>query len=90
MLHKIYRKVIMFPLISFIVIIVLALTIWDEMVKSHKDAIRENLALSGKITIQKLDLILQHNIESLEHLKMRIEFADGNNFHYWKNDAQLN
>jgi len=83
------KKGIMIPTISFVVLLILTLTIWNELRTSHKQQIKENLIHIGKSTSHKFQSILNKDIVGLENLKMRLEFTNGNHFQYWERDAQL-
>jgi len=79
----------MIPTVSFILLLSLTVTIWNELRTSHKQQIKENLIHTGKSTSQKFQSILNDDIEGLENLKMRLEFTNGQHFQYWEKDAQL-
>ncbi|WP_142783627.1 hypothetical protein [Changchengzhania lutea] len=89
MIYRIYKKEIVLPVLSVILILILTGAIWNKLVKSHKDWVRENLAQTGKLASQEFNLVLKQSIESIENLKTRLEYTDGKNFKYWKDDAQL-
>ncbi|MFI0430904.1 response regulator [Mariniflexile sp. HMF6888] len=89
MFYKISKKEVTLPVISFVLITVLILAIWNELIKSHKQAIHRNLAHTGKSVSREFSLIFEQDIESIENLKMRLEYTDGKNFQYWQEDAQL-
>ncbi len=79
----------MIPTVAFVLLLILTLTIWNELRTSHKQQIKENLVQTGKSTSHKFQSILNHDIEGLENLKMRLEFTDGNHFQFWERDARL-
>jgi len=79
----------MIPMVSFILLLTLSLTIWNALRTSHRQQIKENLAHIGRITSHKFQTILNRDIEGLENLKMRLEFTEGEHFQFWEKDAQL-
>ena len=83
------NKGILFPCTAFIVFLMLTITIWNNLVESNEQNIQKNLVQIGKSTSQKFQSILNHDIEGLENLKMRLEFTNGKHFEYWEKDAQL-
>lgn len=83
------KKGLLFPSIAFIVLLMLTITIWSDLVEANKQNIQKNLVQVGKSTSQKFQSILNHDIEGLENLKMRLEFTNGKHFEHWEKDAQL-
>lgn len=77
------------PIVSFVIILIFVLAIWNGLINSYEKDIKDDLVASGKTALQEFKFILNNDIERLKNLKMRFEFTNGNYFKYWENDAKL-
>ena len=89
MFYKTNKKELILPVISFVIILLFVLAIYNDLIISHKQELKKNLTQTGKSTLREFNLIVLNDIESLENLKMRLEYTDGENFKDWEKDAQL-
>ncbi len=89
MFNKIYKKVVLLPLASFIITSLLAISVWNEALYTNNQLIEENVLQTGHLISKEFKNIIKSDIARLQNLKNRIEFTNGMYFEHWEKDASM-
>jgi signal transduction histidine kinase/ActR/RegA family two-component response regulator len=89
MSFKFSKKELIFPLLVFITLMVVAVILWNKTLKTQKTLLKNEIQTSGLLRSQEFYTSIENNIKALENLKQRIEMTNGGYFKYWEEDAQL-
>ncbi|WP_417558873.1 ATP-binding protein [Mesoflavibacter zeaxanthinifaciens] len=89
MFKTLNKKIVIFPLATFLVITLIVITAWQETLNNNKDLVKENVLQNGKLISKEFKNIFKADVARLENLKNRIEFTNGLYLDYWEKDATM-
>ena len=89
MFKTLNKKIVIFPLATFLVITLIVITAWQEALNNNKDLVRESVLQNGKLITKEFKNIFKADVARLENLKNRIEFTNGLYLDYWEKDATM-
>jgi len=89
MFKTLNKKIVIFPLATFLVITLIVITAWQEALNNNKDLVRESVLQNGKLISKEFKNIFKADVSRLENLKNRIEFTNGLYLDYWEKDASM-
>ncbi|MBB3123828.1 signal transduction histidine kinase [Mesoflavibacter sabulilitoris] len=89
MFKTLNKKIVIFPLATFLVITLIVITAWQESLNNNKDLVRESVLQNGKLITKEFKNIFKADVSRLENLKNRIEFTNGLYLDYWEKDATM-
>jgi two-component system, sensor histidine kinase len=77
------------PIITFILLITLKVTLYKISVDKHHSLIEAQVFDTGDLLSKEFNNIVKSDISRLENLKKRLEFTNGAYYENWGNDASL-
>ncbi|WP_034041210.1 response regulator [Wocania ichthyoenteri] len=89
MFKKLNKKILLFPLASFIITVLIVFTIWNKAQNNNNQLIKENVLQTGNLISKEFKNIIKADIAHLQNLKNRIEFTNGAYLEYWGKDANM-
>ncbi|KJD32615.1 hypothetical protein PK35_10475 [Tamlana nanhaiensis] len=89
MFNKLNKKIVLFPLIAFLISAILVLTFWKKALNNVNNTIDEDVLQNGKLVSKEFRNIIKNDISRLENLKNRIEFTNGLYLNHWEKDAEM-
>ncbi|UKM64801.1 response regulator [Flavobacteriaceae bacterium GSB9] len=89
MLSKLNKKVILLPLASFIITLLIVLTVWNKYAKSNNKLIEDNVIQTGRLISKEFKNIVETDLAQIQNLKNRIEFTNGLYLNHWEKDASM-
>ncbi|RCW93444.1 response regulator [Winogradskyella arenosi] len=88
MFSIITKKEYSIPILSFLALNLIILSIWSIAINTQKLALKEQVETLGELLTNKFYSIVNSDIERLENLKDRLQTTDGYYFKYWEHDAE--
>lgn len=73
MFKTLNKKIVIFPLATFLVITLIVITAWQEALNNNKDLVRESVLQNGKLITKEFKNIFKADVARLENLKNRID-----------------
>ncbi|MFT4833037.1 MAG: signal transduction histidine kinase/ActR/RegA family two-component response regulator [Psychroserpens sp.] len=89
MSYKFSKKELIFPLLVFMSLMVVAIVLWNKTLKTQEALLKNEIQTSGQLRSQEFYNSVANSVKALENLKQRIEMTNGGYFQYWEEDAQL-
>tara|TARA_R110002050_G_scaffold273113_1_gene417029 strand:- start:18921 stop:20975 length:2055 start_codon:yes stop_codon:yes gene_type:complete len=89
MFNKLNKKLILLPLASFVITVLIVITVWDIALNTNNQLIEENVFQAGNLISKEFKNIIKADIARLQNLKNRIEFTNGVYIDHWEKDASM-
>ncbi|WNH11246.1 response regulator [Thalassobellus suaedae] len=89
MFYKLYKKVVLLPLASFVITVLIVITVYNKALHINNKLIKENVLQTGHLISKEFKNIIKTDIARLQNLKSRIEFTNGLYLDHWEKDARM-
>ncbi|WNH09186.1 ATP-binding protein [Thalassobellus suaedae] len=89
MFYKLYKKVVLLPLASFVITVLIVITVYNKALHINNKLIEENVLQTGHLISKEFKNIIKTDIARLQNLKSRIEFTNGLYLDHWEKDARM-